>query len=289
MNSKFLKFHPMVNLIYFIVVIGLSMFFMHPFFIAISTLTALLYSVILNGKKSVKLTLKIILPMALMSILINMLTNRNGATIIATLPLNICISRESVIAGICTAGVIASAILWFTCFNAIITNEKLIYLLGRMLPSVSLILSMVIRFVPTYKTQFNQTVTAQKCIGYDIGEGNITKRFKNFSKVMSVMTGKILENSVETADSMRGRGFGLKKKTSYSIYKFKTADLVLILITIAIFAFIIYKGADYGYFPTFSMQTKPYITYILFFILCAIPIIIDLQEQIKWKYLQSKI
>lgn len=287
--SKFASFHPFVNLIFFVSVICLSMFIMHPFFVAISALTAFCYSIILNGAKSAKFSFKIILPMAIISVLINILTNRNGATVIATLPFGISLSREALIAGICTAGVITSAILWFSCFNSVITSEKLIYIFGKAVPSVALILSMVLRFIPTYKKKFRQTALAQRSIGCDISSGKLGNRLKNLSKIMSVMTGMVLENSIDTADSMRGRGYGLKGKTSYNIYKFKKTDLLFVILTVILTSIILYVGADYTYYPAFTMQTSPYIGFLSFFTLCAIPIIIEIQEIIRWKYLKSKI
>lgn len=287
--SKFALFHPFVNLIFFVAVICFSMFVIHPFFVTISVVTAFCYSIIINGLKSIKFSFKVIIPMAIISVLINILTNRNGATIITTLPFDISVSREALIAGICTAGVIASAILWFSCFNAVVTNEKLIYLFGKAMPSLGLILSMVLRFVPTYKKQFKQTALAQRSIGFEISNGKLIYRLRNFSKIMSVMTGKVLENSIDTADSMRGRGYGFKGKTSYNIYKFKKSDFLFVIVTVILTAIILYTGADYSYYPAFTMQTSPYYGFLSFFMLCIIPIIIEIQEILKWKYLKSKI
>ncbi len=286
---KFSSFHPIVNLIYFAVVIALSMFVMHPVFIAISTVTAFCYSVILKGFAAVKLSLRVILPMAFVSVLINILTNRNGATVIATLPFGIPLSREALIAGVCTAGVIASVILWFICFNAVFTNEKLVYVFGRIMPSMSVILSMILRFVPQFAAQFKQTVAAQRCIGRDISSGRFTERLKNLTLIMSVMMGRALEGSVETADSMKGRGYGLKGKTSFSMYAFNLKDFIMLVLVALLLAYIVLKGAGYTYYPVFEMQTDVPFTFFAFFLLCIIPIITEIQERLKWKYLISKI
>ncbi|MBQ7953202.1 MAG: energy-coupling factor transporter transmembrane protein EcfT, partial [Clostridia bacterium] len=154
MRYVFSKFHPIVNLIYFSVVIVISMVVMHPVFVAISVFSAFLYSVILKGFSSLKFSLGVIVPMAVLSVIINILTNRNGVTLLTTLPFGISVSREALVAGLCTAGVIASAVLWFTCFNAVFTNDKLVYIFGGIMPSLSVILSMVLRFVPQFKSQF---------------------------------------------------------------------------------------------------------------------------------------
>lgn len=286
---KFASFHPIVNLIYFAVVIIISMVVMHPVFVAISAAAAFIYSVMLKGFSTVKLSLRIILPMVVLSVLINILTNRNGATLLCTLPFGVEVSKEALIAGVCTAGVIASTVLWFTCFNAVFTNDKLIYVFGRIMPSLSVILSMIIRFVPQFGAQFKQTVNAQRCIGRDIGGGSVSDRFKNLSLIMSVMMGRVLEGSIDTADSMKGRGFGLKGKTSFNLYSFKFRDFAMLVLFVLLLAYIILKGAGYTYYPVFSMQADVPATFFAFFLLCIIPIISEIQERVKWKYLKSKI
>ncbi len=39
-------------------------------------------------------------------------------------------------------------IQWFSCYNKVMTSDKFIYLFGRLIPALSLILSMALRFVP---------------------------------------------------------------------------------------------------------------------------------------------
>ena len=296
MQSKFSKFHPIVNFLFFIVTIALSMFVMHPVFLATSLITSFIYSVMLNGKKALKFNAFIILPMALFSIAVNILFNHRGETVIGFLPQGSAITLESVTAGIATAVMIASVICWFSCYNVIMTSDKFIYIFGKRLPSVSLILSMVFRFVPRFKAQFKRTVTAQKCIGYDISEGRLSHRVKNLAKVTSVMTGWALENSIETADSMKSRGYGLKGRTSFSTYKFRKADRLavcyVLATTVYIIAGIVKGGVEYSYYPIVNIQGGTAYSasiFAAFALLCSLPVIIEIQEDIKWKYLKSKI
>lgn len=292
MQSKFGTFHPSVTFLFFMVVIALSMFVMHPVFMAVSLITSVTYSIMLNGRKALKFNLFIILPMALLSIIINILFNHNGQTVAGYLPRGTPITYESIVAGIATAMMIAVVVCWFSCFNVIMTGDKFIYIFGRRMPSISLILSMIFRFVPKFKAQFKKTVIAQKCIGYDVSTGNVTQRIKNLAKVMSVMTGWALENSVETADSMRGRGYGLKGRTYFNTYRFQKIDwfvLVFIILSSAyIFTGIIKNKIAYQYYPVVNIKNSADI-FTVFLLLCMIPIITEIQEKIKWKYFQSKI
>lgn len=293
MQSEFSTFHPSVIFCYFIVTIAFSMFIMHPVFLTISLFFSITYSVMLGGKKALKFNAYFILPMTLFSTLINIIFNHNGKTVIGHLPWGIPITYESLIAGFATSVMIAVVICWFSCYNVIMTNDKFIYLFGKRMPAVSLTLSMIFGFVPRFKAQFKKTVTAQKCIGCDISTGSISQRVKNLTKIMSVMTTWALENSIETADSMRGRGYGLKGKTHFSIYKFQKKDCIALIFIILSFIYILANvlsgNIEYEYYPTVDIQMNLPIVFGVFLILCAMPVVIEFREILKWKYYQSKI
>ena len=52
--DTFSTYHPVINFIYFVIVIGLSMFFMHPVFLVISLICSMAYGIYLKGKKAMK-------------------------------------------------------------------------------------------------------------------------------------------------------------------------------------------------------------------------------------------
>ena len=62
---------------------------------------------------------------------------------------------------------LAAVALWFSCLSAVMTSDKFIYLFGRMIPALSLVLSMTLRFVPRFKRQFQAVAQAQRYMGRD--------------------------------------------------------------------------------------------------------------------------
>ena len=291
MKGRFSEYHPTVILIYFITVIGFSIFVLHPVFLGISTISALIYSIMSNGRKVVKFNIVYMLPTMLVAVIINALTNRMGTTIIMWK-----ISKEAILFGTSAAVMIACVISWFSCYNKVMTSDKFIYIFGKRIPSLSLILSMVFRFVPRFKAQFVKTVNTQKCIGNDISEGKFTQKIKNLIKIVSIMTTWALENSIETADSMKNRGYGLKGRSTFNVYKFKLTDLIMLVYIILASAYLLLAVKTdiiyYTYYPVTyfnGMTIYSVISYAIYTTLCFIPIIIDFKEDIKWKYLKSKI
>lgn len=296
MKDTFSQMHPIVNLVFFVFVIGLSMFMMNPICLAVSLVCAFSNAVYLNGKKSIKLSLLYLLPTTILISVINPVFNHDGITIITYFPWNNPLTFESIIYGIATAALLSSVVLWFSCFNKVMTSEKFIYIFGKIIPSLSLILSMTLRFVPRFIVQFNAVRNAQKCIGRDISNGTILRRLKSIIKITSIMISWALESAIETADSMKCRGHGLKGRTAFSIYHFCKRDVVTLsvigIIGIIVTVLSVLDIARFRYFPSIKgnvLNITSLIYYILYASLMMIPLIINVGEGAKWKRLRSVI
>ncbi|MCL2421102.1 MAG: energy-coupling factor transporter transmembrane protein EcfT, partial [Defluviitaleaceae bacterium] len=186
-KDTFSGFHPVVNISYFAAIIGFSMFFMHPVCLAISLSCAAVYALYLHGKKALRIGLLFMLPMLIFAAALNPLFNHQGGTMLAYLPNGNPITLESIIYGISAAIMLATVVAWFACFNAVITSDKFVYLFGRMIPALSLILSMALRFVPRFRAQIAVISNAQKCIGRDISDGNIFQKARHGIKILSIL------------------------------------------------------------------------------------------------------
>jgi len=296
-KDAFSGFHPSVSMVYFVVVIGFSMFFMHPITLAISLVCSFTYAVYLSGKRAVRMGLVFMLPMLVLTASLNPLFNHQGATILAYLPNGNPLTLESIMFGIAASVMLITVISWFSCFNAVMTSDKFVYLFGRVVPSLSLILSMALRFVPRFMAQIKIVSNAQKGIGRDISNGNILQKAKHGIKILSIMVTWALENAIETADSMKSRGYGLPGRTAFSVFRFTRRD-GLAMAYILICATTILTGAvleiyRFRYFPTIRhLSDSLYasiLLFILYFILCVFPLIVNVKEDITWRHIKSKI
>ncbi|MBR1970716.1 MAG: energy-coupling factor transporter transmembrane protein EcfT [Clostridia bacterium] len=294
--NEFKTYHPIVNFVYFVLVIGFSCFFMHPVCLAISLVCAFTYSVMIKGRRAIKTNLIYMVPMLLLMAIINPLFNHEGVTVITHFPGGNPLTLEAIIYGLCAAAMIVSVILHFSSYNKIMTSDKFIYLFGKIIPALSLIISMTLRFVPRFASQLKVVVNSQKCMGRDMSSGNIIKRAKNGLSILSVMTTWALENSVETADSMKARGYGMPGRTAYSIYKFdkrdKKALACILILGIYTLAGKILGMVDFSYFPSLkdeNMSALSLSVFAAYLLLCLFPVIIELWEVRRWKALRSKI
>lgn len=166
-RDTFSGYHPAINFLYFGLVLLFSMCFMHPASRAISLCCSLAYSINLNGGKAVRFSLRYLLPMMAVAMLVDPAFNHEGATILAYLPSGNPLTLESIVYGLSAAAMMASVILWFSCYNAVMTSDKFVYLFGRVIPALSLVLSMALRFAPKFKAQLHTVSEAQRCVGRD--------------------------------------------------------------------------------------------------------------------------
>lgn len=295
MNS-FKTYHPIINFMYFTFVILFSMFFMHPVCLIISLTCSFTYSILLNGKKAIKFNILYMLPMLLFAALINPAFNHKGVTILTYLPSGNPLTLESIVYGLAAAAMIVTVICWFSCYNAVMTSDKFIYLFGRVIPSLSLILSMVLRFVPKFKAQIQVISNAQRCIGRDVSNGSLFQRIKNGLTILSIMVTWALENAIETADSMKSRGYGLKGRTAFSIFTLDSRDIKALAV-IGFLGLYVIIGSIFGrlyfsYFPSIKgAELTPYSVsvFLAYFMLCMTPVTIEIREEQKWKTIKSNI
>lgn len=295
-QDNFSSYHPIINFTYFVLVIGYSMFIMHPVFLFLSCTGGMAYYIYLKKWKALKTALWMMLPVFLISAAINPLFNHQGVTLIMYLKNGNPLTLESILYGLAAGIMLVSVLNWFSCYQVVMTSDKFIYLFGKAIPAMSLIFSMVLRFVPKFKNQIKKVSDAQKCIGRDVTNGNVLVRTKHGMKILSVMTTWALENSVETADSMRSRGYGLRGRNNFSIYRFDTRDRiffsVLLVFGSVILGGIVTKQVRFLYYPALEMNKNTFaaiMIYVFYGVLCFLPIIINLAEDVKWHYLKSKI
>jgi energy-coupling factor transport system permease protein len=294
-SDCFSTYHPVLNFSFFGFVILTTIFVLHPALLAFSFAAGMAYSIYLNGKKAVKFNLLLLLPLMLIAAVINPAFNHEGVTILIYVRDNP-ITLESIYYGVASAVMLGAVILWFSCYNAVMTSDKFVYLFGRLIPALSLIFSMVLRFVPKYKYQIKKVADAQRCIGKDISSGNVFARAGSGIMILSVMTTWALENSIETADSMKSRGYGLRGRTAYSNYRFDGRDRLLLLILIALLLAVLYAMASglisVQYFPAFQMNETGAFSvplYCIYGVLCFLPLILDIKEDAAWRYLRSRV
>lgn len=287
-RDAFSQYHPFVNFLYFLLVLAFSMFLMHPVCLILSLAAALCYCLWLKGGRALGRQLRFLIPMLLLTVCLNPLFNHEGATILAYLPNGNPLTREAIFYGIAASVMLVVVILWFSCLNAVITSDKLIYLFGRIIPALSLLLSMLFRFIPRLRAHMQEVSETQRAAGQRPG-------LRLALTVFSATVTWSMENAIDTADSMKSRGYGLPGRTAFSIYRFTRRDAwalgTMVVLTGCVLAGIFLGGLDARYYPTASFRLTPFTACVCLCQLClyGIPLILGICEDLKWNCLTSNL
>jgi energy-coupling factor transport system permease protein len=295
-RDAFSSYHPAVNFLYFALVLLCSMFLMHPVSLCISFISAICYYITLRGKKALSFLMKGVLPLLLLTAIINPAFNHAGQTILCYLPTGNPLTAESILYGIAAGVMLMSVLLWFACFTEVMTSDKFIYLFGKIIPAMSLVLSMTMRFVPRFKEQFQTVKEAQAGLGRDMSKGPLLKRIRCAVECFSIVVTWSLEHGIDTADSMKARGYGTTKRTAYSIYRFEERDRTACVFLLFCGIFLLAGGVSgalyWRYFPKPWGSLKAPLTIVLqiiYFALCLMPVAIDRKEERTWSSFRSNI
>lgn len=281
-KGTLIKFHPIVNLVYFLLVFAVIFTSNHPLLSIITFTLSTGYLVYLEGIEVLKRIVAITLVLVIIMSIINGLFSHNGVTILFFLNNNR-ITLEAFMYGANLAMIISCVIWWFEILQKIITTDKWMYLFGRISPSFALTLSMVFRFIPLVKRRFLKIRQGQKSLGRKPG-------IRQSMKEVSILIAWSLESAIETGDSMEARGYGLKGRTSFHLYSWTIGDIVLLGVIFIIFipvAFGMYRGVfDVYFFPAFSFLNTgvwQYISFIFYTLFLALPLVIDIIGELSWK------
>lgn len=314
MSSGFKGYHPLVNVLFFISIIAFGMLLRHPVYLVISFISSTTYYLKLSGKDGRKTVFRFLLPMLLFVVIINSFFNHYGVTTLFILPSGNNFTFEALVMGIVSGITVVSVIQWFFCCNEVVTEDKFMHIFGRILPKGALVVSMILRFVPLYRRRYKEISQARKCMGLN-GTDSFICKMKNTFKNIGILVSWSFENAIETADSMKARGYGLKGRTYYSRFQWQTGDtlaLILLVLFDALIIFGLVSNSAYCIYNPYVIINQPseigttyiinelnltinpfgflsIISLIAFTLLCFLPLTIDLKEDIKWHRLQSKI
>ena len=217
-TSEFAGYHPWVNMTYYILAVGVTMFSLSPWFLAGTFLLSWVYSVLIRGRKIIRLNLIFTLWSLILMAVINVFFSHDGVTVFFYINDN-AITLEAMLFGFSSAVMLVSLIIWFTSFNTIMSADKLIFLFGTAAPVLGLTLSMIFRYIPLLKNRYEDIRLGQACMNAGEPTGFLEK-MRQLGKEISILVSWSLESSIEGADSMEARGYGLPGRTSFHLYRF---------------------------------------------------------------------
>lgn len=285
--------NPIAVALYFLCTAGVAMFCMNPILLSCSLVGAVLLFLIQSRGGGLRSHL-LWLAFFAVTALVNPLVSHNGYTVLFILNDNP-VTLEATLYGVAAAEMIVSVLYWFRSFSRIMTGDKLLYLFGKLSPRMALVLSMSLRYVPLFGRQAKKINSTQRALGL-YKEDNIVDRVRGHLRVFSVLLTWALENGIITAESMSARGYGIGRRTHFSVFRFRMGDAIFLGVTLALGAAtcipVALGALDFTFYPSLRAAELTWVSvlgYASYAALVLLPLIIEIKERLKWKYLMSNI
>lgn len=319
--TAFDSLHPALPLVYFAVALVLAMAAPHPTLLALSFAIAALYGVWLRGGRAVARSFAWQVPLLAVIVAVNPLFSSTGTTELFR------IGTQAVYAeGYANAATMALLLLcvmqWFANADAVLGSDKVMGTLGGILPTISLMISMIMRLIPqfvrrghTINNALNACTAARNPSASMVSGGAFAKeahraeharhqerrteqneankpahrfsaiRFADHLRTVTTLMGWSMENSLETADSMRCRGWGANhKRTTFRRNRFRAYDalllsaLALLSVGAAAAAYALMDG--FGFFPAFHGSLSNPLVALYVLALCF-PFMLELLGKVR--------
>lgn len=248
--------------------------------------------ILLQGMGSEFMNLiKFFIPMSLLIIILNPLVSHAGVTQIHIIG-NFFITLEALVYGILMSLSFLIILLLFASYNIAISYQEMLYVFSKRFPNISMIIIMALRFIPllNYRlSELNKVFRIKTSLNIDEDEEKYVEKVKNAAKMLAVVVSWSLEESMLTAKSMKARGYGIAKRTSYLSFNFRKIDYYFILVVL-ISSVICIIGLLQGQgrieiYPQleFSFYKNILNIYYFSFLVLLLPIIyLEFKERLLW-------
>lgn len=287
--KEFAHYHPFTIFCYFLVLVSYTMFQIHP----VNVFIALLCSLILflritdlckTGKQFLFLLFFIFLIAGT-----NPLFVHQGVTILCYINDNP-ITLEALQYGASFAFMAASVLTLCRVFHHVMSHDRFLYLCASIMPNAALVLSMIMRMLPKFQRQYRTIRQVQNILIKHTAHPMLSQ-IRLSIVCFSMMITWALETSIDTADSMKARGYGTCRRTTFQLFHFERRD-VLFLVVLSIITLLLWFLQHQRFSHFYFYPERTLITYTLldllgygcYILLFAMPLILEWREGIRWTY-----
>ncbi len=292
---RFDSYHPFINLLFFFSVIAFSIAFVHPVYVGISLFCALAYSIRLHHLRGLGFGLIALLVGALFAYWYA-LYHHFGVTVLGKNSVGNSVTWEVLLYSILLGLRIASILLWMSCVHTIFSADKVVYLFGRINPKLSLFLTIILRMIPRLKAQARKIYRAQRSIGRGLNTKNPLRWIINALRLLSILITWFIDSLITSSESMKSRGYTLKGRTAFSLYRFDNRDRGVVItcffcLTLSMMA-ILFGQTSAAYNPHIVINpitSISYIFYAAYAFFCLFPLLLQSWGEIRFQRQQKRV
>ena len=289
---KLTVIHPAVYMVYYIILILFALFFNDPYYLISFLMCTAVLMVLQDIGSEFKNVLQFFIPMSLLIIILNPLVSHVGITNIYLFG-GYSITLESLVYGIIMSLSLLIILFLFVSYNKVVSYQEMLYIFSKRFPNISMVIVMALRFIPLLNYRLGEI---NKVFKFD--HKNSSRKQKDKTKVdkikdtvqmLAVVVSWSLEESMLAAKSMKARGYGIAKRTSYLSFKFRKIDycftaLIVVLSAVCVTGILQGHGRIEIYPQLqFSFSENIFNMYYFSFLILLLPLIyLEVKERLIW-------
>lgn len=301
-HTAFGTSHPAVPAVYLLVTLALTMGAFQPVLIFLSLAGAFSCAVCLRGFGAACASFRWQLPLVLIIAVLNPLFSASGSTELFRLGAR-AVYLESLCYGCCMGMLFIASVLWLQAAAELLPFDKVMALLGNAAPVLALMVAQCMRLIPRFARQ-GRTIMDVHAVAMEAARDGAGERDEGSASVAlvrrtlpdalrdglrtsSVLMGWSMENSLETADAMRARGWGeVPRRTTYARYRFTGADAAAIVAlfasTILMALIAIAATVQFSFYPT-TTRLVLWWGYVPYALWMALPCMLHAYEVVSFR------
>lgn len=291
--NGFTNYHPIILFLYYVAIVSMTMFILHPVVLSVSFAGALFFYATITSVRTLWKEMQIFLGLLVLIAGTNPLFVHRGETVLFYVNQSP-ITAEAFFYGIFIAMMLVAVIFWSKAFSLLITSDKFMYLFGGAMPKLSLVLTMALKFISQFKKQMKDVQKTQRTLGL-YTSNRIKDRIFSGIRIFYSMIAWSLENAVEQGDAMKAKGYGLKGRTHFSLFSWQIRDTVVFaILALFVIGILVVQANDGYYFQFYPTVTNWSVTSfeigksMLIIGFVSFPSLVEIKENIQWKFAKSK-
>jgi energy-coupling factor transport system permease protein len=289
MENRFERFHPLVAFLFYAGALVLIILMLHPIFLSIGFLVILAVNFVHDRLKGIRSWLLLLISTVLLIMLMNPLFNERGRHVLFELGQHR-ITLEALVYGGMNAISIIGIIALFVSYNVVMKPNKLLFLFSKFLPQFAILLMLTLRFIPLMKRRLEEISVIQQSKGISVSQGNRKTRAKIGMLYVQTLLTYSLEEAIQTADSMKARGYGQGTRSSYDYFRFRTTDAMAIVYLLASFVGILYgRFSGFGFLTIYPLMESWQLslmdasTLVFYLLFLSFPLFVEVGAMLRWR------
>jgi len=258
------RIHPGCKILWVLGVLTGSILIGDPIFLLFLFLSTIPFVLIGKIMKEWFSFMRLALWLSFFIVIINTLASQHGSHILLSftnIPIFgvLTISLESLVFGISMSLRLMATISAFAIITLTVNPDDLLQtiLLLKFPYRTVLTTTIAIRFIPCLFADIDTLQDSLRTRGYKMDDQRFLNRIKRRAALVLHLLSNSLERSIQSAESMESRGFGLNgKKTFYKTVKTTRVDYLFILLSVSLFILFLFMWTQnigtYSYYPSLT-------------------------------------